>query len=245
MVEARVNEHSGGWRIPSGVIRLATGVVERRYAPDGVCSSDLATWAAQRALRAAGIEPVDIDLLDLRVGLPRRRRARHGQHGPGRARLRPRRGDGREERVQQLPQRARRRAGVHRDRPRHARSWWPRASGCRRPSSGTSAAPRPCRPASPRSRSAMRARRAWSRRAPTPSVDSDRGVRVGRPPLGALDRARRRLPLRRRAGADVLRVPEHEAAAARDPRRSRSSSTTCSSSSTGTSTTSRSSCPTR
>ena len=35
MVEARVDECSGGWRIPKGIIRLATGVVERRYAPDG------------------------------------------------------------------------------------------------------------------------------------------------------------------------------------------------------------------
>ena len=63
MVEARVNEHSGDWRIPNGVIRLATGVVERRYAPDGVASSELATWAGARALADAGIEPVDIDLL--------------------------------------------------------------------------------------------------------------------------------------------------------------------------------------
>jgi 3-oxoacyl-(acyl-carrier-protein) synthase III len=63
MVEARVNEHSGGWRIPNGVIRLATGVAERRYAPDGVASSELATWAGQRALADAGIEPIDIDLL--------------------------------------------------------------------------------------------------------------------------------------------------------------------------------------
>jgi 3-oxoacyl-[acyl-carrier-protein] synthase-3 len=63
MVEARVNEHSGDWRIPDGVIRLATGVVERRYAPDDLASSDLALRAAARALEAAGAEPVDIDLL--------------------------------------------------------------------------------------------------------------------------------------------------------------------------------------
>ena len=63
MVEARVNEHGGDWTIPNGIIRLATGVAERRYAPDGVCSSELATWAAQRALKDAGIEPCDIDLL--------------------------------------------------------------------------------------------------------------------------------------------------------------------------------------
>ena len=37
MVEARVDESSDGWQIPKGIIRLATGVGERRYAPDGVC----------------------------------------------------------------------------------------------------------------------------------------------------------------------------------------------------------------
>jgi 3-oxoacyl-[acyl-carrier-protein] synthase-3 len=62
MVEARVNECSG-WRIPKGIIRLATGVGERRYAPAGMCSSDLAARAAERALQAAGIEPADVDLL--------------------------------------------------------------------------------------------------------------------------------------------------------------------------------------
>jgi len=63
MVEARVDERSGDWRIPKGVIRLATGVVERRYAPDGVYSSDLAAWAAERALAAAGMGARDVDLL--------------------------------------------------------------------------------------------------------------------------------------------------------------------------------------
>ena len=63
MVEARVDERSGGWRIPKGIIRLATGVGERRYAPDGMCSSDLAARAAERALATAGIEPRDVDLL--------------------------------------------------------------------------------------------------------------------------------------------------------------------------------------
>ena len=63
MVEARVAECSGGKRIPKGIIRLATGVVERRYAPDGMWSSDLAARAAQRAMATAGIEPRDVDLL--------------------------------------------------------------------------------------------------------------------------------------------------------------------------------------
>jgi 3-oxoacyl-(acyl-carrier-protein) synthase III len=63
MVEARVAECSGGTRIPKGVIRLATGVVERRYASGGMCPSDLAARAAERALATAGIEPRDVDLL--------------------------------------------------------------------------------------------------------------------------------------------------------------------------------------
>jgi acyl-CoA:acyl-CoA alkyltransferase len=63
MVEARVNEGSDGWRIPKGIIRLATGVNARRYAPAGMCSSDLAAAAAQRAMAAADIEPRDVDLL--------------------------------------------------------------------------------------------------------------------------------------------------------------------------------------
>jgi acyl-CoA:acyl-CoA alkyltransferase len=63
MVEARVAECSGGRRIPKGIIRLASGVVERRYAPDGMWSSELAARAAQRAMTAAGIEPRDVDLL--------------------------------------------------------------------------------------------------------------------------------------------------------------------------------------
>jgi acyl-CoA:acyl-CoA alkyltransferase len=63
MVEARVNEGSDGWRIPKGIIRLATGVNARRYAPAGMCSSDLAAAAAQQAMAAADIEPRDVDLL--------------------------------------------------------------------------------------------------------------------------------------------------------------------------------------
>jgi 3-oxoacyl-[acyl-carrier-protein] synthase-3 len=63
MVEARVNGSNDGWSIPKGIIRLATGVKERRYAAAGVYSSDLAARAAERAMAAAGIEPRDVDLL--------------------------------------------------------------------------------------------------------------------------------------------------------------------------------------
>lgn len=63
MVEAEVDRRSGGWCIPKGIIKMATGVVERRYAPEGTCSSDLAARAAERALAVAGIEPNAVDLL--------------------------------------------------------------------------------------------------------------------------------------------------------------------------------------
>lgn len=63
MVEARVEACSGGRRIPEGLIRRASGVVERRYAADGECSSYLAACAAKRALTAAGTEAREVDLL--------------------------------------------------------------------------------------------------------------------------------------------------------------------------------------
>ncbi len=40
-----------------------TGIRERRIAPDGVVTSDMATAAAKNALDAAGLEPPDIDLI--------------------------------------------------------------------------------------------------------------------------------------------------------------------------------------
>jgi 3-oxoacyl-[acyl-carrier-protein] synthase-3 len=63
MVEARVNRESNGWTIPKDIIRLAAGVVERRYAPDGTTSSELAAHAARRALVESGHEPEAIDLV--------------------------------------------------------------------------------------------------------------------------------------------------------------------------------------
>ena len=42
-------------------IRTRTGIRQRHVAADGETTSDLATWAAQRALDAAGCEPQDID----------------------------------------------------------------------------------------------------------------------------------------------------------------------------------------
>jgi 3-oxoacyl-(acyl-carrier-protein) synthase III len=63
MVEARVNRESGGWTIPKDIVRMAAGVVERRYAPEGTSSSELAARAARRALEESGLEPQAIDLL--------------------------------------------------------------------------------------------------------------------------------------------------------------------------------------
>jgi 3-oxoacyl-[acyl-carrier-protein] synthase-3 len=63
MVEARVDACSTDWSIPQGIVKLATGVAERRFAPEGMYSSDLAVRAAQQALAASGIEPRDIDVV--------------------------------------------------------------------------------------------------------------------------------------------------------------------------------------
>jgi 3-oxoacyl-[acyl-carrier-protein] synthase-3 len=44
-------------------IRERTGIRERRIAPDGMNTSDLAAFAAKRAIEAAGIEPAQIDMI--------------------------------------------------------------------------------------------------------------------------------------------------------------------------------------
>jgi len=44
-------------------IRERTGIRERRFAPDGQTTSDLATEATRRALQTAGIAPEQVDLL--------------------------------------------------------------------------------------------------------------------------------------------------------------------------------------
>ncbi|MEZ4368815.1 MAG: beta-ketoacyl-ACP synthase III [Kofleriaceae bacterium] len=44
-------------------IRERTGIRERRIAPDGMVTSDMATEAARRALEAAGLTAADVDLI--------------------------------------------------------------------------------------------------------------------------------------------------------------------------------------
>jgi 3-oxoacyl-[acyl-carrier-protein] synthase-3 len=44
-------------------IRERTGILERHIAPDGMASSDMAKFAAERALDAAGILPEDLDMI--------------------------------------------------------------------------------------------------------------------------------------------------------------------------------------
>jgi 3-oxoacyl-[acyl-carrier-protein] synthase-3 len=63
MVEAKVDRASGGWTIPTGIIRMATGVVERRHAPELMPSSELATRAGREALADAAVEPRAVDTL--------------------------------------------------------------------------------------------------------------------------------------------------------------------------------------
>ena len=49
-----------------------TGIRERRHAPEGVSTSDLATGAAERAIAAAGVDPAEVDLLLLATFTPDR-----------------------------------------------------------------------------------------------------------------------------------------------------------------------------
>lgn len=49
-----------------------TGIRERRHAPEGVSTSDLATGAAERAIDAAGVDAAEIDLLLLGTFTPDR-----------------------------------------------------------------------------------------------------------------------------------------------------------------------------
>src|SRR5580704_13779876 len=44
-------------------IRDRTGIRERRIAPDGMATSDMAKIASERALEAAGILPEDLDMI--------------------------------------------------------------------------------------------------------------------------------------------------------------------------------------
>jgi len=44
-------------------IEQRTGILERRYAPEGTATSDMCTEAARRAIRSANVDPKDIDLL--------------------------------------------------------------------------------------------------------------------------------------------------------------------------------------
>ncbi|MGW0391495.1 3-oxoacyl-ACP synthase III family protein [Streptomyces sp. NPDC003042] len=52
-----------GLALPPRMLTRATGIVSRRVAPEGVYASTLAVGAARRALAAAGLTPLDVDLL--------------------------------------------------------------------------------------------------------------------------------------------------------------------------------------
>ncbi len=51
-------------------ITTRTGIKERRIAPDHSATSDLATPAAEKALAAAGLDPVDLDLILVGTATP-------------------------------------------------------------------------------------------------------------------------------------------------------------------------------
>ncbi|MFD8147489.1 3-oxoacyl-ACP synthase III family protein [Streptomyces sp. NPDC059708] len=52
-----------GIALPGRLLTQATGIVSRRVAPEGVYASTLAEGAARRALAAASLDPLDVDLL--------------------------------------------------------------------------------------------------------------------------------------------------------------------------------------
>ncbi|MFI7587622.1 3-oxoacyl-ACP synthase III family protein [Spongisporangium articulatum] len=60
-VEERLR--GNGFKIPSGLVQLLTGVKSRHYAADDQASSDLAAEAGRAALDRAGIDPEALDLM--------------------------------------------------------------------------------------------------------------------------------------------------------------------------------------
>ncbi|MCD5313291.1 3-oxoacyl-ACP synthase III family protein [Kineosporia babensis] len=62
-IEALVTERSPNFTMPTGLVERLTGVSERRHAPKGTPSSDLAAQAGLAALRNADVDPLSVDLL--------------------------------------------------------------------------------------------------------------------------------------------------------------------------------------
>ncbi|MCX4820031.1 ketoacyl-ACP synthase III [Streptomyces sp. NBC_01142] len=61
-LQQEVAENSG-FTLPPTLLRQATGIATRRIAGNGVFASTLAVGAGRRALAAAGLDPLDVDLL--------------------------------------------------------------------------------------------------------------------------------------------------------------------------------------
>ena len=53
-------------------IRTRTGIRERRIAPDDMCAADLGSGAARNAMRSAGVEPGEVDVLIVATSTPDR-----------------------------------------------------------------------------------------------------------------------------------------------------------------------------
>ena len=62
-IVARVNQASGRTVLTSRVIQVLSGVEERRFAPEGTPSSELAARAGRAALEQAGATSEDVDVL--------------------------------------------------------------------------------------------------------------------------------------------------------------------------------------
>lgn len=62
-VETLVEAASPGFRVRRGMVRMISGIEERRVIGEGMQVSDLAAEAARRAFATTGIDPLDVDHL--------------------------------------------------------------------------------------------------------------------------------------------------------------------------------------
>lgn len=62
-IDVRLKSRGNGNIRVGSFIEGMTGIKERRYAPDGIHSSDLAAYAAEAALNNAGLKPEDLDTI--------------------------------------------------------------------------------------------------------------------------------------------------------------------------------------
>lgn len=62
-LDSEGNRVEGSYKEISDKLTAITGIQERRYAPEGMQASDLATFAARQAVESAGIDPESLDCI--------------------------------------------------------------------------------------------------------------------------------------------------------------------------------------